>query len=96
MQPETKDPITLADKRTATLPKLRPLPNSETKEERDAQLLILLGEVIRLSQAWVRALEDGDPFTAEKWEAECIRAMDRFEANRKKIRLQRPPFEQTL
>lgn len=95
MQPGTRNSILQTGKGPATLAEVASPINIETKEERDAQLLILLGEVIRLSQAWVRALEAGDPFTAEKWEAECIRAMDRFEANRKKTRLQRDSFEQT-
>jgi hypothetical protein len=81
---------------SATLTDVASLPDGETKEERDARLLILLGEVIRLSQFWVRALEAGDPFTAEKWEAECIRAMDRFEVNRKNRQYAAASFEKTL
>lgn len=95
MQPGARDSTTLTDKKLATAPGATSRPDAETKEERDARLLILLGEVIRLSQAWVRALEAGDPFTAEKWEAECIRAMDRFEADRKKTRWRCESFEQT-
>jgi len=91
MEPGARNSTTLTEK----APEVTSSPDTETKEERDARLLILLGEVIRLSQAWVRALEAGDPFTAEKWEAECIRAMDRFEADRKKTRWRRESFDQT-
>jgi len=55
---------------------------SDSHQEMNSSLVELLGEVIRMSQAWVRALESGDPSTADKCEAECIRAMERFEANR--------------
>lgn len=95
MQPGARDSTTLMNKEPTAEGQVRSLLDNGAKEERDAQLLILLGEVIRLSQAWVRALEAGDPFTAEKWEAECIRAMDRFEANRKKTRVHRQSLEQT-
>jgi hypothetical protein len=95
MQPGARDSTTLMNKERTAEAEVRSLLDNGAKEERDAQLLILLGEVIRLSQAWVRALEAGDPFKAEKWEAECIRAMDRFEANRKKTRLHRQSIEQT-
>jgi hypothetical protein len=94
MQPGTRNSSTFTEQRIAT-PEVMSTPETETKEERDARLLILLGEVIRLSQAWVRALESGDPFTAEKWEAECVRAMDRFEANRKKKLSTAQSFEKT-
>jgi hypothetical protein len=87
---------TLSAKSAPALTKVTAFPVDETKEERDARLLILLGEVIRLSQLWVRALEAGDPFTAEKWEAECIRAMDCFEANRKNRRYAADSVEKTL
>jgi hypothetical protein len=95
MQPGTRNSSSPTEPRIATH-EVRSTPETETKEERDAQLLILLGEVIRLSQAWVRALESGDPFTAEKWEAECVRAMDRFESNRKNRRYVAESFEKTL
>jgi hypothetical protein len=68
---------------------------AETREELNERLLGLLGEVIRMSQAWVRALESGDPFTAEKCEDQCIRAMERFEANRKKHLARLESFENT-
>ena len=67
----------------------------ETPEEMDQRLLGLLGEVIRMSQAWVRALESGDPFTADKCEEECVLAMERFEANRQKGLARSNSFEQT-
>jgi hypothetical protein len=67
----------------------------EKRAERDRELLRLLGEVIRMSQAWVTALESGDPFTAEKHEAECMRAMERFEQNRRRIRAKAESFEKT-
>jgi hypothetical protein len=70
-------------------------PRAETREEMNERLLGLLGEVIRMSQAWVRALESGDPFTAEKCEDECIRAMERFEANRKTHLARLESFENT-
>lgn len=95
MEPEAKNSSALPDKRIATPSKVNFVADTEAKEERDARLLLLLGEVIRYSQAWVRALESGDPFTAEKWEAECVRAMDRFEANRKRTQTQSTSFDQT-
>jgi hypothetical protein len=67
----------------------------EKRAERDRELLRLLGEVIRMSQAWVTALESGDPFTAEKHEAECLRAMERFERNRRRVRAKAESFEKT-
>jgi len=69
---------------------------TESQIERDRRLLVLLGEVIRMSQAWVKALEAGDPFAAEKHEAECMAAMEKFDLNRKKT-LERAAagFEQT-
>jgi hypothetical protein len=69
--------------------------DAEKRAERDRELLRLLGEVIRMSQAWVAALESGDPFTAEKHEAECIRAMERFEQNRRRVRAKAESFEKT-
>lgn len=75
--------------------KSSPVTKNETQEEMDQRLLGLLGEVIRMSQAWVRALESGDPFTAEKCEAECVLAMERFEANRKRGLLRSDSLEQT-
>jgi hypothetical protein len=68
---------------------------AEKRAERNEELLGLLGEVIRMSQAWAAALESGDPFTADKHEAECIRAMERFEQNRRKVRAKAESFEQT-
>lgn len=68
---------------------------SESEEERDRRLIQLLGEVIRMSQAWAGALEAGDPFTAEKYELQCLKVMDRFEAKRKKALAKAASFEQT-
>jgi hypothetical protein len=70
-------------------------PEGEARIERDRELLELLGEVIRMSEAWVRALESGDPFTADKHEAQCVAAMERFEAKRKRMRQNAASFEQT-
>jgi len=70
-------------------------PEGEARIERDRELLELLGEVIRMSEAWVRALESGDPFTADKHEAQCVAAMQRFEAKRKRMRQNAASFEQT-
>jgi predicted translin family RNA/ssDNA-binding protein len=69
--------------------------DAEKRAERDRELLRLLGEVIRMSQAWVAALESGDPFTAEKHEDECIKAMERFEQNHRKVRANGASFERT-
>jgi hypothetical protein len=69
--------------------------SADTKEELDRRLLVLLGEVIRMSQAWARALESGDPLTADKCEADCIFAMEKFEANRKKILAMSESLEKT-
>jgi len=69
--------------------------SSESKEERDRRLIQLLGEVIRMSQAWAGALEAGDPFTAEKYEAQCLKIMDKFEAKRRKALAEAASFEQT-
>jgi len=71
------------------------LPSSESKEERDRRLIQLLGEVIRMSQAWAGALEAGDPCTAEEYEVQCLRIMDRFEAKRKKALAEGASLEQT-
>jgi len=68
---------------------------TESQEERDRRLLVLLGEVIRMSQAWVKALEAGDPSAAEKHEAECVAAMEKFDVNRKKRLVRAESFEQT-
>jgi len=95
MEPGTKNLSTLTDKRIATPDEVKCSPDAQTKEEMDARLLLLLGEVIRMSQAWVRALESGDPFTADKYDAECVRAIERFEAYRNKTRSQSKSFEQT-
>ncbi len=81
MPPGLKPLSLIADRPSASInPFHVQLP--ETQEELNLKLVELLGEVIRMSQAWVRALESGDPFTADKCEAECVRAMERFEANR--------------
>jgi len=88
MHPGAKNLSAITDQKRAAS-------DGETKEEMDQRLLELLGEVIRMSQAWVRALESGDPFTADKYEAECVRAMQRFEANRKRGLPSGDPFEQT-
>jgi hypothetical protein len=69
--------------------------SSESKEERDRRLIQLLGEVIRMSQAWAGALEAGDPFTAEEYEVQCLRIMDRFETKRKKALAEGASLEQT-
>jgi hypothetical protein len=66
-----------------------------SREEMNRRLLELLGEVIRMSQAWVRALESGDPFTADKCEAECVAAMERFETNRERNPSSPDSLEQT-
>ena len=71
----------------------KPATGTEPEEER---LIELLGEVIRMSQAWVRALESGDPFTAEKYEAQCLQVMEKFEAQRKKARVRATSFDQTV
>jgi hypothetical protein len=70
-------------------------PDVDSQEEMNLRLVELLGEVIRMSQAWVRALESVDPFTADKYEAKCIVAMERFEANRKKTLSRSDSLEQT-
>jgi hypothetical protein len=81
MPPGLKLLTTIADRPSASITAFHPeLP--ESQEEMNLKLVELLGEVIRMSQAWVRALESGDPFTADNCEAECVRAMERFEANR--------------
>jgi hypothetical protein len=83
MQPPDSDsPLT---KKPATRP-----------EPEDERLIELLGEVIRMSQAWVRALESGDPFTADKYEAQCLQVMEKFEAQRKKARVRATSFDQTV
>jgi len=68
---------------------------TSSQQELDDQMVYLLGEVIRMSQAWVRALESGDPFTADKCEDQCIAAMEKFEYQRKKSRAQAESFEKT-
>ena len=95
MLPGTKNFSTLTDKRITTPDEVKSSPDAQTKEEMDARLLLLLGEVIRMSQAWVRALESGDPFTADEYDAECVRAIEKFEAYRDKIRSRSESFEQT-
>jgi hypothetical protein len=89
MQPGGNDSSTLANKPLSAIGESKPFPSTETQEEMDQRLLALLGEVIRRSQGWVRALESGDPIAADKHEAKCVAAMERFEANRKKV-LSRP------
>jgi hypothetical protein len=86
---------TVTDKPLARIPGSSPTHRADTKEELDRRLLELLGEVIRMSQAWARALESGDPFTADKCEADCIFAMEKFEANRKKILAMSESLEKT-
>jgi hypothetical protein len=48
-----------------------------------------------MSQAWAGALEAGDPFTAEKYEEQCLKVMERFELKRKKVLVKTPAVEQT-
>ena len=95
MQPGPKDLSDLKHKKVAAPGESKSSPRTETQEEMDQRLLGLLGEVIRMSQAWVRALESGDPFTADKCEAECVRAMERFEVNRKRSLSKPDSLEQT-
>jgi hypothetical protein len=95
MEPGTKNLSSPTDKRITTPDAAKSSADAQTKEEMDARLLLLLGEVIRMSQAWVRALESGDPFTADKYDAECVRAIERFEAHRNKTRSQSKSVEQT-
>jgi len=83
------------DRESDTTGELKSVRSAETKEEMDQRLLGLLGEVIRMSQAWARALESGDPFTADKCEAECIAAMERFEVNRKRALASADSLEKT-
>ena len=95
MQPPVEDPAENAPEpvaRSACPPKATA---AESKEDRDQRLIELLGEVIRMSQAWVGALESGDPFTAEKYEVQCLKIMDKFEAKRKKASAKAASFEQT-
>jgi hypothetical protein len=83
-------------KAPGALPRESKTPSEEeSHEESNRELLELLGEVIRMSQAWARALESGDPFTADKYEADCVRAMERFEAKRRRNRAKAESFEQT-
>ena len=84
-----------SDKRLESSPAAHSSPEAEAHAEQDQELLGLLGEVIRMSQAWVRALESGDPFTADKHEAECVAAMERFEARRQRMRQSAASVEQT-
>ena len=95
MQPGGKDLKSLTDRPLAAgdLPTISP--NEEPQGEKEEKLLLLLGEVIRMSQAWVRALESGDPFKADKCEAECVAAMERFDVNRKRASLRPDSLEQT-
>jgi hypothetical protein len=95
MQPTAEDPAEIASEPVARPASPPPATTAESKEDRDRRLIELLGEVIRMSQAWVGALEAGDPFTAEKHEAQCLRIMDKFEARRKKASAKAASFEQT-
>jgi hypothetical protein len=99
MQIGVKSLSALTDKQLVTLGESKSSPDTdldtETREEMDRRLLELLGEVIRMSQAWVRALESGDPFTADKCEAECVFALERFEANRNQGLARFDSLEQT-
>ena len=94
MQLPAKDSARLAN-RSVRRPSPPPAAWPESEEDRDRRLIELLGEVIRMSKAWVGALESGDPFTAEKYEAKCLQIMDRFEAKRKKAAGRAASFEQT-
>lgn len=94
MQLPAKDRAHLTERSVGT-PSPPPTAGSESKEDRDQRLIELLGEVIRMSQAWAGALESGDPFTAEKYEAKCLRVMERFEAKRKNAAALAASFEQT-
>jgi hypothetical protein len=95
MRPGVKHLSTLPNKQLRTSGKSEPSPDAESREEMNRRLLELLGEVIRMSQAWVRALESGDPFTADKCEAECVAAMERFEAKRERGLSSSDSLEQT-
>ncbi len=95
MHPGAKNSSVLPDKQLRTLGESKASREAESRQEMDRRLLELLGEVIRMSQAWVRALESGDPFTADKCEAECVAAMERFEANREKGLSSSDVLEQT-
>jgi hypothetical protein len=95
MQSGVKTASPLTEKHLAAAGEGKSSPETELREEMDRRLLELLGEVIRMSQAWVRALESGDPFTADKCEAECVLAMERFEANRKSWLVRPDSLEQT-
>jgi hypothetical protein len=95
MHPGVKNLSALPTKQLRTSGGSEPAPDAESREEMNRRLLELLGEVIRMSQAWVRALESGDPFTADKCEAECVAAMERFEANRERSLSSSDSLEQT-
>jgi hypothetical protein len=95
MHPGVKNLSALPNKQLRTSGESEPSPDAESQEEMNRRLLELLGEVIRMSQAWVRALESGDPFTADKCEAECVAAMERFEANRERSLSSCDSLEQT-
>jgi hypothetical protein len=95
MQPGVKKSGKLRNRRVGIADESGSPIDEKSREEMNERLLGLLGEVIRMSQAWVRALESGDPFTAEKCEDECIRAMERFEANRQRELLRSASFEKT-
>ncbi len=95
MRPGVKHLSTLPNKPLRISGKSEPSPDAESREEMNRRLLELLGEVIRMSQAWVRALESGDPFTADKCEAECVAAMERFEAKRERGLSSSDSLEQT-
>jgi hypothetical protein len=95
MHPGVKNLNALPKKQLHSSGEAEPSPDAESREEMNRRLLELLGEVIRMSQAWVRALESGDPFTADRCEAECVAAMERFEANRERSLSSSDAFEQT-
>lgn len=88
---DLEQPVHKAVKRRSPAPAVL----CESREDRDRRLIQLLGEVIRMSQAWAGALEAGDPFTAEKYEVQCLKIMDRFETKRKKALAEAASFEQT-
>jgi hypothetical protein len=95
MQPPVNNSGSVTGKPSGARPS--PAPEwSETNEDRQQRLVKLLGEVIRMSQAWVGALESGDPFSAEEYEEKCLLIMEKFEAERKKAIAKATSFEQTL
>jgi hypothetical protein len=95
MQSPVEDPAESAPEPVARPASPPPATTAESKEDRERRLIELLGEVIRMSQAWVGALESGDPFTAEKYEVQCLKIMDKFETKRKRASARAASFEQT-